>query len=77
MGQAYLLISFNPGNNDITYQLVAEQITELLVAHIHLPATSGQNGSVVSPCCNAFCIAVGKDMHSHLSFFSEVYDFQA
>lgn len=49
VGEAFLLVSFNTDSNNITYQLVADAITELLVAHIHLPATSTMNGSVAIP----------------------------
>ena len=49
VGEASLMISFNPDSNNITYNLVAEGVTELLVAHIHLPATNGMNGSVAIP----------------------------
>ena len=49
VGNADLLVSFNPQSNNITYQLVAHGVTELLVAHIHLPATSSMNGSVAIP----------------------------
>ena len=49
MGSATLLVSFNTASNNITYQIVAHSITELLVAHIHLPATSSMNGSVAIP----------------------------
>lgn len=49
VGEAFLLVSFNTDSNNITYQLVADAVTELLVAHIHLPATSTMNGSVAIP----------------------------
>ncbi len=49
VGEAFLLVSFNTDSNNITYQLVADSVTELLVAHIHLPATSSMNGSVAIP----------------------------
>ena len=39
VGEAFLLVSFNTDSNNITYQLVADSVTELL-AHIHLPAVA-------------------------------------
>ncbi|KAL0038187.1 hypothetical protein WJX79_007034, partial [Trebouxia sp. C0005] len=44
VGQAYLAISFNTASNNITYQLFADNITEVMAAHIHISSTVGANG---------------------------------
>lgn len=49
VGEAYLLISFNTASNNITYQLTANNITEIMAAHIHVNAAAGANGSVAIP----------------------------
>lgn len=49
VGSANLLISFNTASNNITYQLYADNITEITAAHIHISATVGANGSVSIP----------------------------
>ncbi len=49
VGQAFLAISFNTDSNNITYQLVADNITEVMAAHIHISSTVGANGSVSIP----------------------------
>ena len=49
VGQAFLAISFNTDSNNITYQLFADNITEVMAAHIHISATVGANGSVSIP----------------------------
>ena len=49
VGQAFLLISFNTASNNITYQLAADNITEIVAAHIHVNAGVGANGSVAIP----------------------------
>ncbi|DBB01437.1 TPA: hypothetical protein ACH3X1_000097 [Trebouxia sp. C0004] len=49
VGQAFLAISFNTASNNITYQLYADNITEVMAAHIHISSTVGANGSVSIP----------------------------
>ena len=49
VGQAFLAISFNTVSNNITYQLFADNITEVMAAHIHISSTVGANGSVSIP----------------------------
>ena len=49
VGQAFLAISFNTDSNNITYQLVADNITEVMAAHIHISSTVGANGPVSIP----------------------------
>lgn len=49
VGQAFLAISFNTDSNNITYQLYADNITQILAAHIHISPTVGANGSVSIP----------------------------
>ena len=49
VGQAFLAISFNTASNNITYQLFADNITEVMAAHIHISSTVGANGSVSIP----------------------------
>lgn len=48
-GQAFLVISFNTDTNNITYQLTADNITEVKSGHIHIAPTVGANGSVSIP----------------------------
>ena len=49
VGQAFLAISFNTDSNNITYQLYADNITEVLAGHIHISPSVGANGSVSIP----------------------------
>ncbi|KAL3147343.1 hypothetical protein ABBQ32_002826 [Trebouxia sp. C0010 RCD-2024] len=49
VGQAFLIISFNTGSNNITYQLTADNITEVMAGHIHIAPSVGANGSVSIP----------------------------
>lgn len=49
VGQAFLVISFNTGSNNITYQLTADNITEVMAGHIHIAPSVGANGSVSIP----------------------------
>ena len=49
VGVAYLAISFNTDSNNITYQFAANNVTEIMAAHIHIAAAAGQNGSVSIP----------------------------
>ena len=49
VGQAFLFISFNTGSNNITYQLFADNITEVMAGHIHISPSVGANGSVSIP----------------------------
>jgi len=49
VGQAFLVISFNTDSNNITYQLTADNITEVMSGHIHIAPTVGANGSVSIP----------------------------
>lgn len=49
VGSANLLITFNTGSNNITYQLTAFNISEVKAAHIHVNAGPGANGSVAIP----------------------------
>ena len=49
VGQAFLVISFNTDSNNITYQLTADNITEVKSGHIHIAPTVGSNGSVSIP----------------------------
>ena len=49
VGQAFLAISFNTDSNNITYQLYADNITEVMAGHIHISPSVGANGSVSIP----------------------------
>ena len=49
VGQAFLAISFNTDSNNITYEFAADNVTEILAAHIHIASSPGQNGSVSIP----------------------------
>lgn len=43
------MISFNTDSNNITYQLTADNITEVKSGHIHIAPSVGANGSVSIP----------------------------